>query len=876
MKPLRILHISDLHERAAFTGMPSGRTARLNWDVRERAQVLGPKFVTTLATLASEGVDLVCFTGDLADWGHPSEFAEATRRLNSILETVGVPKKHFFIVPGNHDVQRTTHPDAWKGIREWVGKTHDGGQLGRWMASVEDAPPGIAAGWRDEVLSRTASFRNWLTEFGRSDLLPNGTMPLGYRHTLPAGTFGHVDVPIHMVGLDSAWLCGGDDDQGRILVTEEQVQAHILDREGALDGLRIGMIHHPLSHLADHHRVWGLLADDGVDVLLHGHQHTPLATVTAVPGARLRELAAGCLMEGDVGKGWPNCFQLLEVDVLRRSFTVHLRKWARDATPRFWAKGSDVYVGAPDGVLSWDADPSAGGASSTPMLKSSSQPQPTSSGQALRWRVELVGTVTSATAPEILALLEALRASAHDARLHISAVEDGSIIVHVATDAGDRLRSALLQSRDPEISGFRILSVERGQGPASRSTAWLAGILARELAMPSPHGGDRKGLTALPEIVHLLQQRGELDTALAEAAKDALESTEQHSLDQISLKIELAAAVRRSRMTEWLVRDFRHHLLWHLRPGDTGRLLSAIAACAPDFDYSYAIFVNAVEQFHKEEADHRYGDSRLQTPLLEKFVDALDWRGRSIRRAMESQYETRWTWPESWGDVGWDGPIVRDTDSDPTLDQERLSRALDRYRTALGLDSNLKPITTFEQLRAAIENSLGVPDAMALSQALHAIARSSEDTDPIGTITRFESFAPGVTESACRLTPYALASALAAYVDALRLAVKHQPFAHAENVAEIAVGIVRQSPPAHVQALAIRACLVAAVDLNRFSAMSTLAALLSGVKDSAVASDVASALEAEADRFRAVASRIDSYVLHPTLRAARERILSSR
>jgi len=317
--------------------------------------ILGDKFYESLREIRKDGVDLVCLTGDVADWGHPNEYAKATVRLKKILETVGVGPDKLFVVPGNHDIQRTVHPDAWKGIREWHDQTHDGAALGRWLASVGGPPPGIQADWRDCILKRQAAFWRWAKDFGCADIQPLAAMPLGYRHTLPAGTWPGIGAPIHIIGLDSAWLCGGDDDQGRILVTEEQVLAHVRDGEHALDGFRIAVVHHPLSELADRTGVWGLLADGGVDVLLHGHQHTPLASFTSVPGASLRTLAAGCLIEGDLGKNWPNGFQLIEVGVASKTCTVHFRKWARDASPKFWAKGSDVYRDALDGLLEWGA-----------------------------------------------------------------------------------------------------------------------------------------------------------------------------------------------------------------------------------------------------------------------------------------------------------------------------------------------------------------------------------------------------------------------------------------------------------------------------------------------------------------------------------------
>ncbi|MDN5850067.1 MAG: hypothetical protein L0H63_10625, partial [Nitrococcus sp.] len=62
---LRILHISDLHERATREREPYRR-----WRV-----VRGDPWERNLAALLEDGpIDLVCFTGDAADWGKAEEF----------------------------------------------------------------------------------------------------------------------------------------------------------------------------------------------------------------------------------------------------------------------------------------------------------------------------------------------------------------------------------------------------------------------------------------------------------------------------------------------------------------------------------------------------------------------------------------------------------------------------------------------------------------------------------------------------------------------------------------------------------------------------------------------------------------------------------
>src|SRR5919205_1115127 len=349
--PLSILHISDLHERAPFPGMPKTRKAKLALDKEERGYVLGKSFLNALEEIAKRKIDLVCLTGDVADWGHPKEYAAATVRIEQILEIAGVPKDRFFVVPGNHDVQRHIAKDAWQGIRDWYSRTHNGAALGRWFRDVEEPPLITNSQWRRDILKRTNAFWNWFGNF-QPGLRPQRPNLLGFRKTLPAGTFEHINVDVHIIGLDSAWLCGADDDQGHILLTEQQILAHVRDGSNPLGGFRLALVHHPLTHLADYEDVRPLLAAD-VDLVLHGHQHRPAVLNTDEPGAQLRVMAAGCLIEGDLGMGWPNEFHLIEVNVENRATEVHFRKWAKN--PRYWAKGSDIYQDAPDGILQLSA-----------------------------------------------------------------------------------------------------------------------------------------------------------------------------------------------------------------------------------------------------------------------------------------------------------------------------------------------------------------------------------------------------------------------------------------------------------------------------------------------------------------------------------------
>jgi Calcineurin-like phosphoesterase len=182
---IRLLHLSDLHESVALDWMKEERRAKIARTRAQRYRVLSGNFFETLRSIQKQRpVDMVCFTGDVADWGLKEEYERATERFKFILNTLGLPADRLFVVPGNHDVNRGIEADAWQGIRE-LG---DAQALSNWMGG-EEPPKGAEGAWRDKILSRTRAFRDWLEKMGRGDLLPEASSHrrLGYRKTLTLG-----------------------------------------------------------------------------------------------------------------------------------------------------------------------------------------------------------------------------------------------------------------------------------------------------------------------------------------------------------------------------------------------------------------------------------------------------------------------------------------------------------------------------------------------------------------------------------------------------------------------------------------------------------------------------------------------------------------
>ncbi|MGC4049162.1 MAG: ATP-binding protein, partial [Paludibaculum sp.] len=201
------------------------------------------------------------------------------------------------------------------------------------------------------VMLRLDAYHNWVSqELRRSELAP-GRGQLGYRSTLNLG----VGYPVHLIGLNTAWMCGDDSDAGRLWILDDQLMRLVTDEHGnSLQGLRILLMHHPFDQLADGSKCRRLIAGH-VDLVLRGHLHETELETWSDPGRTIRQLAVGSLYEGWRADDWPNSCQLLSVqsDPSGKPVQVDLRFRAFSPRGGHWHDDSSLYPEVKDGRFSW-------------------------------------------------------------------------------------------------------------------------------------------------------------------------------------------------------------------------------------------------------------------------------------------------------------------------------------------------------------------------------------------------------------------------------------------------------------------------------------------------------------------------------------------
>lgn len=314
---VRWLHLSDFHFAHAE-----------RWDRRATLRAL----LEQVEKLKAEGLgpDWVFFTGDVAWSGKKLEYEQAGRFFGELAGKLGLkPAKHFFMVPGNHDVDRSA-----------IGYAD-----GLILDQLRDQE-GIESLWRDkQAMDLLARRLEHFYAFTEQLLGPARGWQPGKPWRVDVREVGGVQVAI--LQLNSASASGPKDEMQKLLVGEPQLR-EVLE-EGSDSLVRIALVHHPRADLRDfdRDRVEGLLgAPGGAHFLLRGHLHKGRTLTLGSPDGLLVELAAGTVYTDGM---WPRAFLLTELDFGGGAGKVHFFRYSPEGKG-FWHRDPSVYERAPEGI----------------------------------------------------------------------------------------------------------------------------------------------------------------------------------------------------------------------------------------------------------------------------------------------------------------------------------------------------------------------------------------------------------------------------------------------------------------------------------------------------------------------------------------------
>jgi len=314
------LHLSDLHFRIKSELDSNIVLEALREDVdrltHPRENNLSPDFIVV--------------TGDIAFSGDRAEYEKAGKFFDDLLNTVGLPKSRLFVIPGNHDVDRS----VISGLSAEAGSTLNSREKANEFLDDQHS--------RHLVFRRLHNYAYFINEYFGPEMTFDDDNYFYVKQLTVGGK------KLAILGLNSAWLCRSDQDQADgILLGERQVRSALKQAKDA--DMRIAMLHHPFNWLKEFdQRDSATLLTNQCDFILHGHLHQTGVQQLVTPDSGAMIIAAGASYED---RKYPNTYNFVRLNT--EPGKVVLRRYS-DSSPGFWASDTLTYRNAEDGTFTFD------------------------------------------------------------------------------------------------------------------------------------------------------------------------------------------------------------------------------------------------------------------------------------------------------------------------------------------------------------------------------------------------------------------------------------------------------------------------------------------------------------------------------------------
>ncbi|MEO0357453.1 MAG: metallophosphoesterase [Pseudomonadota bacterium] len=251
--PMKInwLHISDVHEN------------KRNGDHERFARDMLHQKILSAVQEHEEQIDFIFFAGDLAFGGKHTEYSTLQDNFLTPLRQQCLGAK-LYCVPGNHDVDRESMINprlalTERGYKENFLNVGANGQRYRTQ--------NIFPRFENYQAAQQAACSNWTNAEWLSS--EEGSI---------CDRLDHNGIDLAVIGINTAWLCHDNQDNGKLTAGPNMVRAALKKAEGA--HLKIVLAHHPLSSMegeAEWTHATSLRQDlcAARVVYLYGHQHKP-------------------------------------------------------------------------------------------------------------------------------------------------------------------------------------------------------------------------------------------------------------------------------------------------------------------------------------------------------------------------------------------------------------------------------------------------------------------------------------------------------------------------------------------------------------------------------------------------------------------------
>ena len=299
------LHLSDLHLCEPKTG----------WDAH---RVLDPLIKDLRHMEKAHGLlpQLIFFTGDAAfgDYssGPGSTLTEQYQGIETFLLevrqafTVEISKANLFLVPGNHDVDRSEVTEAQT---YWIEQQSDPDKITQLIQGGKKE-------WK-QFMERLTLYRQFLQDHDYTHLL-NDSERLIYAEVREIN-----GVKVGIGGFNSAWNCSRDNEKSKLWLGGNWQNGTIVRKlKEQNSDLNLALIHHPPGWFVEQEdSKMRTQMERDFDFFLHGHEHQ--GWVNAGIDGHVRIAGAACYE----GAGNENGYNFVRLNLETGEAEIWLRKF---------------------------------------------------------------------------------------------------------------------------------------------------------------------------------------------------------------------------------------------------------------------------------------------------------------------------------------------------------------------------------------------------------------------------------------------------------------------------------------------------------------------------------------------------------------------
>ncbi|WP_044784515.1 metallophosphoesterase family protein [Bacillus thuringiensis] len=260
------------------------------------------------------GIDFFVVTGDITHQGR--EYTTDVKEfLDDVLKSTNLTKKSMYIIPGNHDVNRS------KQVRDFIVDN---------MQGKKDASDELNGEMYSTLLQGQEEFFKFYSSY------------LGEEYPQEELHFIKKSDKYNVFHINTCLVSGKNGEEGHLLVDINKFYKVIRELRQTKDEkvLNIAIGHHTLGCLceADRNAMMSNFVDYNVDLYLSGHVHDPSYNVSANHGdAPFLELVSGAVMSDEYAT--PG-FVDVEVNLENGQTNVRYHIWNNSA--EYWAVDNQV------------------------------------------------------------------------------------------------------------------------------------------------------------------------------------------------------------------------------------------------------------------------------------------------------------------------------------------------------------------------------------------------------------------------------------------------------------------------------------------------------------------------------------------------------